>query len=94
MEAYKIVTQYNHNLTTWFNSLPIQKGEQIEIIVISSKDIERKYSYDEKDIAELGTIQLNTNENKKKVPEFGCAKGMFVMSEDFNEPLEDFKEYM
>ena len=30
----------------------------------------------------------------KKVPEFGCAKGQFRMSEDFNEPLEDFKDYM
>ena len=25
---------------------------------------------------------------------FGGAKGMFIMSPDFDEPLEDFKEYM
>ena len=25
---------------------------------------------------------------------FGGAKGMFVMSPDFDEPLEDFKDYM
>jgi hypothetical protein len=25
---------------------------------------------------------------------FGCAKGMFEMAPDFDEPLEDFKEYM
>ncbi len=31
---------------------------------------------------------------KKKRLEFGCAKGTFVMSSDFDEPLEDFKEYM
>ena len=30
----------------------------------------------------------------KKVPVFGCAKGQFHMAEDFDEPLEDFKEYM
>ena len=30
----------------------------------------------------------------KKVPVFGCAKGQFRMSEDFHEPLEDFKDYM
>lgn len=30
-------------------------------------------------------------ENKR---EFGCAKGEFNMSKDFDEPLEDFKEYM
>ncbi len=27
-------------------------------------------------------------------PKFGSAKDMFVMHEDFDEPLEDFKDYM
>jgi len=32
---------------------------------------------------------------KKKITErkFGCAKGFFTMSKDFDAPLEDFKEY-
>jgi Protein of unknown function (DUF2281) len=30
----------------------------------------------------------------KKRPVFGYAKGTFVMSPDFDEPLEDFKDYM
>jgi len=30
----------------------------------------------------------------KKIPKFGFAKGTFKMAEDFNEPLEDFKDYM
>jgi len=25
---------------------------------------------------------------------FGCAKGEFIMADDFDEPLEDFKDYM
>ena len=25
---------------------------------------------------------------------FGCMSGQFTMSEDFNAPLDDFKEYM
>jgi hypothetical protein len=25
---------------------------------------------------------------------FGCAKGEFIMAGDFDEPLEDFKDYM
>lgn len=29
-----------------------------------------------------------------KVPVFGCAKGQFKMAADFDEPLEDFKDYM
>jgi hypothetical protein len=28
------------------------------------------------------------------VPVFGCAKGQFKMAADFDEPLEDFKDYM
>lgn len=31
---------------------------------------------------------------KKRVPVFGSAKGTFKMSPDFDEPLDDFKEYM
>ena len=33
-------------------------------------------------------------ESSKKVPKFGCMKGQIWMSDDFDEPLEDFKEYM
>ena len=29
-----------------------------------------------------------------KVPVFGCAKGQFLIADDFDEPLEDFKDYM
>jgi hypothetical protein len=31
-------------------------------------------------------------QNKERV--FGCANGRFKMAEDFDEPLEDFKDYM
>ena len=31
---------------------------------------------------------------KIKEREFGCAKNAFIMADDFDEPLEDFKEYM
>lgn len=30
----------------------------------------------------------------KKKPKFGCAQGKIYMSPDFDEPLDDFKEYM
>ena len=30
----------------------------------------------------------------RKIPVFGCAKGQFKMAADFDEPLEDFKDYM
>ncbi len=31
---------------------------------------------------------------QKNRPTFGSGKGMFVMKPDFDQPLEDFKEYM
>ncbi len=31
---------------------------------------------------------------KKKQREFGSAKGLIKMSDDFDAPLEDFKDYM
>lgn len=31
---------------------------------------------------------------QKRKLKFGMMKGTFVMSEDFDEPLEDFKDYM
>lgn len=34
------------------------------------------------------------NENLQKQRKFGTAKGFFEMHDDFDEPLEDFKEYM
>lgn len=33
-------------------------------------------------------------DKKQKMPKFGSCKGMFEMSPDFDEPLEDFKDYM
>jgi len=32
--------------------------------------------------------------NNIKEREFGCAKNAFIIKNDFDEPLEDFKEYM
>ena len=31
---------------------------------------------------------------KKAQPRFGSAKGLITMSDDFDEPLEDFGDYM
>ena len=39
---------------------------------------------------------LKSKQKKDKVKErkFGCAKGLIIMHDDFDAPLEDFKEYM
>jgi hypothetical protein len=38
----------------------------------------------------LSQFQANTT----KQPVFGSAKGMFIIKPGFNDPLDDFKEYM
>lgn len=39
-------------------------------------------------------LSKRNKETIKKQPQYGCAKGLIYMSPDFDEPLEDFKEYM
>ena len=39
-------------------------------------------------------MSKRTKEVKKNKPKYGCAKGQIEISDDFDEPLEDFKEYM
>ncbi len=39
-------------------------------------------------------LTKKNKEIKKRVPKFGSAKGQIYISSDFDEPLDDFKEYM
>ena len=39
-------------------------------------------------------LSKRKKEEKKKQPKYGCAKGQIYMSPDFDEPLEDYKDYM
>ena len=46
------------------------------------------------DLLERSKEEKQTVELKKKHPKAGFLKGTFKMSDDFDEPLEGFKEYM
>lgn len=35
----------------------------------------------------------NNNDTHKPKPTFGSGKGTFIMKPDFDDPLEDFKDY-
>ncbi len=43
-------------------------------------------------------VDFLLNKRKKEIPikkpKFGSAKGEIIISADFDEPLDDFKEYM
>ncbi|MCX6351761.1 MAG: DUF2281 domain-containing protein [Bacteroidetes bacterium] len=49
-----------------------------------------------KEVNDFIEFLKSKNKKSKKIKErqFGYAKDFFKMSEDFNKPLEDFKEYM
>jgi hypothetical protein len=38
--------------------------------------------------------KYSVDKEVKKVPQFGSAKGKYTLSNDFDAPLDDFKEYM
>ena len=68
-----------HEAKTHFSKL-IQKVTEGEEIVISKGN---------KPVAKL--VKIPELEHKRKL---GSAKGKIKIAEDFNEPLEDFKEYL
>ena len=39
-------------------------------------------------------LSKRKKEIREKQPKYGCAKGQIYMSQDFDEPLADFKDYM
>lgn len=41
----------------------------------------------------LPIAKLVAVRQEKPRPQFGSAKGLFVIAEDFDQPLEDFDEY-
>ena len=39
-------------------------------------------------------LEKSAKRKKKAIPQFGSAKGKIKMSADFDEPLDDLKDYM
>ncbi|MCB9339752.1 MAG: DUF2281 domain-containing protein [Lewinellaceae bacterium] len=38
-------------------------------------------------------MKYSKEQQKKPTPKFGSARGKYILAADFDEPLEDFKEY-
>ena len=41
----------------------------------------------------IDSLMSKNKEPQKNKPKFGSAKGMFKMKENFDQPIEDFKDY-
>jgi hypothetical protein len=58
-------------------------GEEVEVLV---------FPINSADNLQQSANEVNAAANT--VPVFGCLKGQIQMSDDFDEPLDDFKDYM
>lgn len=77
----------NQSIVQKLQSLPINLQEEVIDFI---EFLLTKYKINEK-------LQKNGSEPEKKgkrKSNLGSAKGLIVMADDFDEPLEDFKDYM
>lgn len=63
----------------------LQLPDLIESVIAGEEII---FTQDDLPVAKLVAVN-----NAKPRPQFGSAKGMFTMADDFDAPLEDFEEY-
>jgi prevent-host-death family protein len=70
------------NLVEAQNRLP-------ELIVAAAQGEDVVITRDERPVAKLVAVQ-----QPKPRPRFGSAKGLITMADDFDAPLDDFREYM
>ena len=72
-------------------SLPGKLQEEVEDFIdfLVFKQQRQEKSFQE-DIAR----KKEGNKRKKKKSNFGSARGLIVIKSDFDQPIEDFKEYM
>jgi antitoxin (DNA-binding transcriptional repressor) of toxin-antitoxin stability system len=78
---------YQLNLSEAQKQLPIliNAALQGETVFITQENNEP--------IVQLISVKKNQT-RKKRCPQFGSAKGLITMTDDFDAPLEHFKDYM
>lgn len=107
MHTYETETILEKDGTLILSNLPFRAGERVKIQVEASipaapaggvhplRGMVLKYDDPTKPVAEAdweaGFVPLAHAQGR---PHFGSAKGLITLSEDFDEPLEDFAEYM
>jgi antitoxin (DNA-binding transcriptional repressor) of toxin-antitoxin stability system len=64
------------------------KDQFLELIELAASGEEIIISKDKQPFVKLSPVG-----RRKKQRQFGSAKGMIIMADDFDEPLEDFEEY-
>jgi len=61
-----------------FEIPPLLRNRKVQVIILPAEDIETEQLKEKKSIESM----------------FGCMKGKMCVPDNFDEPLDDFKEYM
>lgn len=69
------------------NKIVVEDTELYSSITNLPDDLKKEVT----DFAEF-LLQKAKAKKEKPIPKFGALKGMFVMADDYDEPLEDFKD--
>lgn len=81
MEAHRTEATVGGDGSVTVRGLPFPAGEPVEVIVLPAPD-RGEASASDRPAAERPRRQ------------FGSAKGLITVPDDFDEPLDDFKPYM
>ena len=67
-----------------------------ELIVSMLNNLPEELKQEALDFIEYLSLKYKKQIQKQshKIPTFGSCQGLFIIPDDFDEPLEDFKEYM
>jgi len=94
VEIYKGFARFNDTIVLFgavMYEVSVEKTQSVELhdlidSVVNGEEV--IFTQNDLPIAKLVAVR-----NGKPRPQFGSAKGLFVMAKDFNEPLEDFDQY-
>lgn len=89
--ALQKLLEYIDSLNFQIAKEPVSDDKKITIQMVEEPSILPNGDVPEKKMVEWGGMKVDIS---GITPGFGSAKGMFEMMADFDEPLEEFKEYM
>ncbi|HRF37256.1 MAG TPA: DUF2281 domain-containing protein [Saprospiraceae bacterium] len=89
--ALQKLLEYIDSLNFQIVKEPASQEKKITIQIAEGDSMMPNGDNREEKIVEWGGMKVDIS---GITPGFGCAKGMFEMMPDFDEPLEGFKEYM
>ncbi len=95
VKYFHIVTGFYSTIRTFLLNLKSSKFIAVDNILLYNKlaSLPENLKAEVEDFIDFLKSKAKKNKKNSK-PQFGSGKGMFLMKSDFDQPLDDFKEYM